>query len=148
MHTDVHEIAQVLDACCEVDVLRQSPDDVAPLLVQEARMTHSENNYKNNAVTVVAESSAITLVMSAPCFDTVKRSRFTVRGFQQELSGEDHYSPTPMSLSVKLVLVWAASENWTAAERDCANAFLQSELDEVVFVAPPVQASFRSGYIW
>ena len=50
--------------------------------------------YKLNAVTVVPESSATTLVSSARCVATVNRSRFTVRGLEQEDTGEDYYAPT------------------------------------------------------
>ena len=78
---------------------------------------------KHNA-RIVVENAATFRVVSGRWVNTVKRRRFTVRGFEQQHTDEDYHAPAPLHSLVKVALTWAATEFGGA------NAFLQTELDE------------------
>ena len=56
-HTNIQDLALVLNASCEVDTCSMPSDDMdESRWVQAFRKTHLENMYKHNAVTVVLKA--------------------------------------------------------------------------------------------
>ena len=102
------EIAMVAGECRDVDEER----------VWKHRLKHIEDLKSNQTYERVLRQR----------FDKPHRSRYTVRGYEQELTGsEDFYAPTPLSCLVKNLLVCAEREGHTVCVGDCTDAFLQSD---------------------
>ena len=81
----------------------------------------------------------------------VAKSRLTARGYEQQLTGAEHfYSATPNPASLRVLLVVAQHLGLDVAVGDCAQAFLQAPLteDQEVWVQPPMEAGVDPGKAW
>ena len=82
--------------------------------VWKQRRKHIDDITSNQTYERVPRQSVSQRVLSHRWVDKPHRSRCTVRGFEQELTGaEDFYAPTPLSCLVKTLLVCAEREGHT-----------------------------------
>ena len=58
------------------------------------------------------------------------KSRFTVRGFEQQLTGEEHFAATPREATLRLLRCMAERRGLMVAVGDSAQAFLQAPIVE------------------
>jgi len=81
----------------------------------------------------------------------VAKSRFTCRGFEQVLYGdEEFFAATPRECSLRTLLIMAEKLGLCIAVADAAQAFLQAPLreDHPVWVKPPEEAGTAPGIAW
>ena len=117
--------------------------------VWKQRRKHIDDLTSNQTYERVPRQSVSQRVLSHRWVDKPHRSRYTVRGFEQELTGaEDFYAPTPLSCLVKTLLVCAEREGHTVCFGDCTDAFLQSDLLEEIYVEPPAEAQEPADVVW
>jgi len=77
------------------------------------------------------------------------KMRYTARGYEQQLSGEeDHYAGTPAHGMLRVLLVIAWQLGLAIAFGDSAQAFLQAPLEEEVWLWPPVEAGVAGHLAW
>ena len=75
------------------------------------------------------------------------RARLTARGFQEDGDFPTD-SPTVQKHSLKLLLAFAATNQWEIRTTDISSAFLQgSQMDREVFIKPPKEANMP-GKLW
>ena len=113
------------------------------------RLKHIEDLKSNQTYERVQRQNVSQKVLSYRWVDKPHRSRYTVRGYEQELTGsEDFYAPTPLSCLVKTLLVCAEPEGHTVCFGDITDAFLQSDLLEEIYVEPPAEAQEPADVVW
>ena len=113
------------------------------------RLKHIEDLKSNQTYERVLRQNVSQRVLSHRWVDKPHRSRYTVRGYEQELTGsEDFYAPTPLSCLVKTILVCAEREGHTVCFGDCTGAFLQSDLLEEIYVELPAEAQEPADVVW
>ena len=80
---------------------------------------------------------------------TTAKARLTARGFEQERAEDEHnYSATPCPPTLRILLCLAYARNYAVMVGDCAQAFLQTPLDEEIWVTPPPEAAEPEGVAW
>ena len=92
-----------------------------------------------SSVRVVPRSSVTTWVLTGRWVDTMDKSRWTTRTFDQSLDGtENHVANTPALTHLKALLVHAEVRGHVVALGDCSAAFYQAPLkEEGIFLEPP-----------
>ena len=117
--------------------------------VWKHRLKHIEDLKANQTYERVQRQNVSQKILSHRWVDKPHRSRYTVRGYEQELTGsEDFYAPTPLSCLVKTLLVCAERDGHTVYFGDCTDAFLQSDLLEEIYVEPPAEAQEPADVVW
>jgi len=109
-------------------------------------------------VRVVKTVDAETRPLSGRWVDTMDdngtaKSRWTTRGFEQHLEGDENfYSGTPALGHLKALLVLAELEGHVAALGDCSGAFYQSPLQidggKKVYLQAPPEAGLADDECW
>ena len=113
------------------------------------RLKHIEDLKSNQTHERVQRQNVSQRVLSYRWVDKPHRSRYTVRGYEQELTGsEDFCASTPLSCLVKTLLVCAEREGHTVCFGDCTDAFLQSDLLEEIYVETPAEAQEPADVVW
>ena len=140
------EIAMVAAECQDESPIEWDEDEER---VWKHRLKHIEDLKSNQTYERVQRQNVSQRIFSYRWVDKPHRSRYTVRGYEQELTGsEDFFSPTPLSCLVKTLLVFAEREGHTVCCGDCTDAFLQSELLEEIYVEPPAEAQEPADVVW
>ena len=117
--------------------------------VWKHRLKHIEDPKSNQTYERAQRQNVSQKLLSYRCVDKPHRCRYIVRGYEQELTGsEDFYAPTPLSCLVKTLLVCAEREGHTVCFVDCTDAFLQSDLLEVIYVELPAEAQEPADVVW
>ena len=138
------EIAMVTAECQDDSHIEWDEDEER---VWKHRLKHIEDLKANQTYERVQRQSVSQKILSHRWVDKPHRSRYTVRGYEQELTfSEDFYAPTPLSCLVKTLLVCAERDGHTVYFGDCTDAFLQSDLLEEIYVEPPAEA--RNPQMW
>ena len=108
------EIAMVTAECQDDSHIEWDEDEER---VWKHRLKHIEDLKANQTYERVQRQNVSQKVLSHRWVDKPHRSRYTVRGYEQELTGsEDLYAPTPLSCLVKTLLVCAEREGHTVAQ--------------------------------
>ena len=103
------EIAMVTAECQADSHIEWDEDEER---VWKHRLKHIEDLKANQTYERVQRQNVSQKILSHRWVDQPHRSRYNVRGYEQELTGsEDFYAPTPLSCLVKTLLVCA--ERWT-----------------------------------
>jgi hypothetical protein len=151
------EISEVAAVCeqpePEGDDLRASSSDWAARR-KRARLKHLEV-LKEHEVYVSRRVPAGTKPMTHRWVDKDEameaKSRLTVRGFEQQLEGDEQFfSATPCAMTLRTLLVLAQVRGWSVSVGDCKNAFLQAPIREEhpVWVWPPAEANEPDDHAW
>jgi len=122
------------------------------------RAAHLAKISKPSMVRVVKTVDAETRPLSGRWVDTIDdngtpKSRWTTRGFEQHLEGDENfYSGTPALCHLKALLVLAELEGHVAALGDCSGAFYQSPLQtdggKKVYLQAPPEAGLADNECW
>ena len=140
------EIAMVTAECQDDSPIEWDEDEER---VWKHRLKHIEDRKANQTYERVQRQNVSQRVLSHRWVDKPHRSRYIVRGYEQELTGsEDFYAPTPLSCLVETLLVCAEREGHTVYFGDCTDAFLQSDLLEEIYVEPPAEAQEPADVVW
>ena len=76
------------------------------------------------------------------------KARLVAKGFEEEFLLQKD-SPTVSKSGLNMLLIIAASKNWTIKTTDIKSAFLQSkDLDRNVYIKPPKEANVPEGVVW
>ena len=117
--------------------------------VWKHRLKHIADLKANQTYERVQRQNVSQKILSHRWVDKPHRSRYTVRGYDKELTGsEDFYAPTPLSCLVETLLVCAERDGHTVYFGDCTDAFLQSDLLEEINVEPPAEAQEPADVVW
>ena len=93
------EIAMVAAECQDESPIEWDEDEDR---VWKHRLKHMEDLKSNKTYERVPRQKVSQRVLSHRWVDKLHRSRYTARGYEQELTGsEDFYAPTPLSCLVK-----------------------------------------------
>ena len=140
------EIAMVAAECQDESLIEWDEDEE---VVWKHRLKHIEDLKSNQTYESVQRQNVSQRVLSYRWVDKPHRSRYTERGYEQELTGsEDFFAPTPLSCLVKTILVCAEREGHLVCLGDCTDAFLQSDLLEEIYVEPPAEAQEPADVVW
>ncbi|KAI7956600.1 hypothetical protein MJO28_003695 [Puccinia striiformis f. sp. tritici] len=78
------------------------------------------------------------------------KSRYVAKGYTQ-IAGEDHgdtFSPTGKPASLRLMVAVAGKRKWKIHQMDAVAAFLNSDLDEEIYLEQPEGFDDGSGRVW
>ena len=75
------------------------------------------------------------------------KARLVIRGFLQDVSGEETFSPTMKMVTVRLLLALAAFLGWIPHVMDVSNAFLNAEITGSPIYMRCVQGFEKPGFI-
>ena len=138
------EIALVTAECQDDSHIEWDEDEER---VWKHRLKHIEDLKANQTYERVQRQNVSQKVLR--WVDKPHRSRYTVRGYERELTGsEDFYAPTLLSCLVETLFVCAEREGHTVYFGDCTDAFLQSDLLEEIYVEPPAEAQEPADVVW
>ena len=140
------EIAMVTAECQDDSHIECDEDEER---VWKHRLKHIEDLKANQTYERVQRQNVSQKILSHRWVDKPHRSRYTVRGYEQDLTGsEDFYAPTPLSCLVKTLLVCAERDGHTVYFGDCTDAILQSDLLEEIYVEPSAEAQEPAVVVW
>ena len=85
--------------------------------------------------------------------DGARKARWTTRGYEQTLNGNEDFFSATRAMHVKMLVVDAALKGHVAAIGDCSGAFCHSPLnpdgtENRVWIVPPPEAEPGPNYIW
>ena len=118
-----------------------------------------DNLYSNNIMTFVQKVPEGSTVITTKWVFNIKlndqnliekyKARLVARGFNQK-EGIDYeltYSPTLNSDSIKLIIALAAKLKWNIHQLDIKAAYLNANLDKVIYTTiPPGDANYKKGF--
>jgi hypothetical protein len=156
-------VAETIESIAMVNEAIENPDGIVlhtdgvsqqPAEWKDSRAIHLEKITKPTMVKVVKRTVATSRPLTGRWVDVmsddgVMKSRWTTRGFEQKLEGDENfYSGTPALGHLKVLLTLAEIQGHVAAIGDCGGAFYMSPLDEEVFMEAPEEAGLAWDECW
>ncbi|KAI0999418.1 hypothetical protein K3495_g8777 [Podosphaera aphanis] len=122
-------------------------------MAEEMLALHSNNTFREvlpKSANLVTFKWVYAIKTKDNCSLKRFKAKLVARGFSQ-VFGEDYnetFAPTVCMDTLRLFLATVAAEDLECYQFDIKNAFIESHLEETIYLSPPKCLDVKKGYVW